>query len=245
MTDIELNIISASAIGLVILAMAVIKNGRLKAFVYSLPIPITVTLVATGGNVNANHPAGLLLASLFLWSVFVLNRSGKVNIFLSDIIAALCYIGVGYSLIQIINISFYWAALIYLILWLVFVFIYRPQNQKEDSQPASKISPIVKFIIVFIFAYVLLSLKSYLSSVIVTFPFSGVFAVVEGREILETLAATFARNSLAILAMFAVMYALDDIHLGMRIAASWGVYLIVLKIITVLFPMSESKKIRQ
>lgn len=237
MTDFEQNIFSASIISLIIGAMAIIKSNQLKALIYSLPIPITVTLIATGGNVNANHAIGLLLASLFLWGVYVLNRRANFNILLSDIIVTLAYIGVGYALTQTINISFYWSALIYLIIWLIFIFLYNPQYAKEDSQETAKISPIIKLVIVFLLAFLLFSLKNYLSSIIVTFPFSGVFAVVEGRQILKTLAATFARNSLAILAMFITLYFLKDIHPGARIAISWIVYFVILKLIISMFPL--------
>ena len=238
MSDLGQNILSALIIGLIIAAIALVKNDRLKALIYSLPIPITATLIATGGEVNANHLIGLLLSNLFLWSVFLLNRR-RVNIFLSDVIATLAYIGVGYVLIQNVSIPFYWGLLIYLVIWVLFLCLYRFRNVEAESSTASTIGAGGKFVIVSSFAFILLNLKNYLSSIIVTFPFSGVFAVVEGKNILEMLAVTFTRNSLAIAAMFAVLYILTDVPLGIRIAISWIVYLVVLKTVILLFPMVE------
>lgn len=48
MSDLVQNIIAALIIGLIIAVMAVIKNIQIKALVYSLPIPITAALIATG-----------------------------------------------------------------------------------------------------------------------------------------------------------------------------------------------------
>lgn len=239
MNAIAQDIISAFIIGLVIAAMAMVKNTRLKALIYTLPIPITVTFIGTGGNVGAHHVIGLLLVNVFLWCVYVLSV-WKINIFLSDVIAAVVYTGAGYLVINFIELPFCWAALGYAVLWLAFVLFYQNRDQKEEPPSTSKIKPTIKFSIVSIVAYVLLSLKNYLSGIVVTFPFSGVFAVVEGRHMLQQLAATFTRNSIAILAMFMVLYVLRHVHMGIGISIGWLAFVAVLKITSMLFPFKTS-----
>jgi hypothetical protein len=231
MTLIEQNIISAVTIGLIIATMAYVKNSHLKALIYSLPIPITIALIATGGRVNITNIIGLLLLSLFLWSVWFLKERG-VNIFTADIISALSYVLVGYFAVMFIKIPFYFGVLIYFIIWIIFIILYKNKRVAENIKQESKIKPEVKGVIVTGLAYILLSLKSFLSGIIVTFPFSGVFAVVEGKNMLETLASVFSRNSLAILAMFTTIYLLDKANLGIKISAGWIAYLIVLNIVT-------------
>jgi hypothetical protein len=239
MNAIAQDILSAFIIGLVISAMALVKNTRLKALIYTLPIPITVTYIGTGGNVGTHHVIGLFLVNVFLWGVYVLSV-WKINIFLSDVIAALAYTGAGYLVINFIELPFRWTALVYAVLWLTFVLFYQNRDQKEEPQSTSKVKPTIKFTIVSIVAYVLLSLKNYLSGIVVTFPFSGVFAVVEGRHMLKQLAATFTRNSIAILAMFMVLYVLRHLNMGIGISIGWLAYLAVLKITSMLFPFKTS-----
>lgn len=228
MDDIFLNIISAAAIGLIIFTMSLLKRGHLKALVYSLPIPITIALVATNGHVNETNVIGLIILCLFLWATYwQVNRS--VNIYLADILASIGYVAIGYIAISYIKASFLAASLVYLITWLLFILFYRHEAEKKTELPA-KIQPILKLPVVTLLAFVLLSLKSHLAGIVVTFPFSGVFAVVESRRTLRTLAAVFTRNSIAILALFLAMYYLDSINFGLRILAGWLVYLGVLMI---------------
>ncbi len=226
MDDIFLNIISAIAIGLIIFTMSLLKRGHLKALVYSLPIPITIALVATNGHVNETNVIGLIILCLFLWATYwQVNRN--VNIYLADILASLGYIVVGYVAISYIKIPFFAISLVYLAAWLLFVLLYKHTVEKKAEAPA-KIQPILKLPVVTLLAFVLLSLKSYLAGIVVTFPFSGVFAVVESRHTLRTLAAVFTRNSIAILGLFLVMHSLDSINLGLRILIGWLVYFAIL-----------------
>lgn len=230
MTDIALNFISALAIGLVIFTMSILKAGHLKALVYSLPIPITIALVATNGHVNDSNIIGLFILCGFLWAVHWLVNH-RINIYLADIVASVAYVLIGYLAITYTKIPFVIGALVYLVAWLGFVFFYKHTGDKKAGSSA-KVKPIVKLPVVAALAYGLLSLKSYLAGVVVTFPFSGVFAVVESRDSLRVLAAVFTRNSIAILGLFVVMFYLDDMNLGIRIATGWAVYLVILGVVT-------------
>ncbi len=230
MTDTALNLVSAVAIGLIIFIMSLLKAGYLKALVYSLPIPITIALVATDGHVNATNVIGLFILSIFLWAVHWLVKRGT-NIYVADVIASVAYIIVGYLAVTYIHISFFASVLVYMGAWLVFVILYRHSTEgKMKVAPAVK--PIIKLPVVTTLAYILLSLKSYLAGIVVTFPFSGVFAVVESRHTLKTLAAVFTRNSIAILGLFVMMFYLDAMNLGVRILIGWVAYLAILWIVT-------------
>jgi len=240
MTLIEQNILSAISIGLIIAVMASIKNSQLKATVYSLPIPITIALIATGGKVNITNIVGLFLITLFLWLVWILHERG-LGIYASDVIAAVCYVAVGYAGVKYIKLPFYAGVFIYLVAWLVFILAYRNRVVSEKTRVSSKINPAVKGAIVTILAYILFSLKKYLAGIIVTFPFSGVFAVIESKHMLETLAGVFTRNSIAILMMFVTIYALGETNLVLRLAAGWAVYLVALKLVIKFAPLKKTQ----
>lgn len=231
MNDIIFNSLFALVIGIVIAIIASVKSTKMKALIYSLPIPMTLALIATGGHVDTSHLLGLLLVALFLWLVTLLKSKG-IHIILADIVSAIAYVGAGYILVTYTDIPFFVAVIGYALLWLLFIVFYREKKFKESRKNSAKISPIIKFPIVSAVAFLLLNLKSLLSGVIVTFPFSGVFAVIETQNMLRTLSATFARNSLGILVFFVAMYLTDGLNLAVRLLIGWGVYLLVLKLIT-------------
>lgn len=239
MSVLEQNVLSAMAIGLIIALMAHIKNSQLKALVYGLPIPITLALIATGGKVNITNIIGLLLLTLFLWSVWKLNDKG-FNIYTADVLATFLYVLVGYIVIKHIKVPFYLGALTYLLAWFSFVILYRKKVAVEKPKQGPKIDPIVKGVIVTVLAYMLLGLRSNLSGIIVTFPFSGVFAVIEGENMLETLASAFTRNSISILAMFVTIYELENMSVGVKIIAGWTACLIVLMTVVKFMPLKRA-----
>ena len=82
------NFVMAGVIALVILAIASVRDSRLKAIIYGLPIPITVALIATKSPVDTSHIIGLFLLCLFLWSVFYLYKRWQLPIFTADILRA-------------------------------------------------------------------------------------------------------------------------------------------------------------
>jgi hypothetical protein len=240
MNEIVFNIVFALVIGVVIAVIASVKGSRTKALIYSLPIPMSLALIATGGNVDTSHIIGLLIVTLFLWLVTYLSSRG-VHIVIADIVSATAYIGVGYVVITYTHIPFYIAVATYALLWLLFISLYREKKFKESKKKIAKISPIIKFPIVSVVAFALLNLKTLLSGVVVTFPFSGVFAVIETQNILRTLSATFARNSLGMLIFFTTIHIADGCNLVLKLAIGWAVYLVTLKLITTFVPFKIAK----
>ena len=77
MNDTAINLISALIISCVITCMAVLKRPAAKALVYSLPVPLTVALLATSNKVDSFTIMGILLANVFIWGVFFLYEKMK------------------------------------------------------------------------------------------------------------------------------------------------------------------------
>lgn len=230
------NIIMAMAIALIIVIISAVKNPIIKTIIYSLPIPITLALIASQKGVSSSHIVGLFLLVLFLWLVNWMRKI-NANIFVADIISAAVYIGAGYSLIRLVqneSMSFALLSFLYLFLWLGFMFFGR--RHKTENSPGKKgsINIVIKGILIFLIATALLTLKDVLKGIIVTFPFSGVFAVVEMQDQLHTLASEFTKNSIAILAFFVIVYAaMPGLSIYPAITLGWAGYLLTLKIVRI------------
>jgi hypothetical protein len=225
----------ALAIALTIVVISLVKNPVVKAIVYGLPIPITVTLIASQKGVGTSHIVGLFLLTAFLWAVCWLREKG-LNIFVADIVSTMAYVGAGYALtrLEIENGTlFVLFSFSYFCLWLVFFLLWPRESSPAPSQKKG-VNVAVKGVIVFSVATVLLALKELLRGVVVTFPFSGVFTVVEMRDQTSVLRGEFTRNSVAILIFFIFVHFTASIFgLYLSIVAGWVIYLLVLK--TVLF----------
>jgi len=192
----------ASIIALTIILIASVKDNKVKALIYSLPIPITFALIATKSNIDNSHVIGLFLLSAFLWSVFYLSKKLKIPVFLSDILCSLGYVILGFIFIKLLPTGFWELTAIYFLSWVISLKRYTPIPEKSKKD---ELHSLIKGSIVFPIALGLLFLKSFLRGIVVTFPFSGIFAVWEVREALYTLAGEFTKNSLAILIFFIVI----------------------------------------
>ena len=227
-----LNSISALVIGFLIALMAAVKSPALKALIYSLPIPITVALIATKGKVNSSNVMGLVLLCLYLWLVYFLHNRYRIAILLADIGAAFLYITFGYGAIKYIHVPFFLVCGAYAIGWACIVSLLHTNPLNTPKTKPSTMSPAKKGILTSFIALLLFSLKDILKGLVVTFPFSGVFAVIEAKNHLDTLARIFLRNSIAILAFFILVYLLPlSMTLGVKLAIAWISYMLILKLV--------------
>lgn len=201
------NVLMALSIAAIIVVIASLTSARAKAIVYSLPIPITMALIASRNGVDGSHVIGLGLLMGFLWLVSQLSSRG-INILLADVISATAYVGVGYAILGLKDMApFYILCITYAVFWLIFRLFERQRPAPIAANVSGKkINLWLKALVVFFIAYCLLETKNLLSGIVVTFPFLGVFAVVEMKENLRTLSREFAKNSIAILAFFVMVH---------------------------------------
>jgi hypothetical protein len=96
--------------------------------------------------------------------------------------------------------------------------------------------------LVFVLAIVLLSFKAMLKGVVVLFPFSGIFTVIEMRDDLEVLASEFTKNSISILSFLLIVYVLSaSIGFYLAIACGWIGCVITLKVVRMISPTETQK----
>lgn len=74
MTPIFIDAMYAITLGLIIGTMAAIQNPKTKALVFSLPLPITVTMLATGAHITSKISQVLrsLLAHCGLRTIYII-----------------------------------------------------------------------------------------------------------------------------------------------------------------------------
>lgn len=226
------NLLMALIIAIIIGLIAKAKSDRAKNLIYSLPIPITLALIATRKDVEGSHVIGLFLLTGFLWLVCFLRSRGW-PILIADVFAALTYATVGYFAVKPVvsgHKVFLVLSLGYALFWIAFMKLY--QFKAPDKTAGKGINILAKGGLVFIIALGLLTAKDALQGVVVTFPFSGVFAVVEMRHKLESLAADWTRNSLAVVFFFTAIHFLAvSCGTHIAIALGWVVYFFTLKAI--------------
>jgi hypothetical protein len=227
-----LNSTSAIAIGLVIALISAVKNPFLKSTIYSLPLPITIGLIATHGTVGYSNIVGTFLLCCFLWLVYYLYEKRSLAIITADLLATATYVGLGYIFVKQVTLSFLEANLIFLLAWLLAMSILKRYRVSEGSQAKRALPVALKGLGAGAASFVLLSFKSAFSGIVVTFPYSGVFAVLEIKHNTNILARVFTRNSIAIVALFDTLYLLDNsFELWLKLSIGWVVYLLSLKMI--------------
>jgi hypothetical protein len=209
MSPLYINLLSALAISVVIACMVSVKSARAKSIILVLPIPITIALLGSGGQVTSLSIVGLALTNCFVWTVFYLYKKGW-NILLADIFAAVMYVVIAYVLTKYVQLSFTTAVTAYVLVWLCIVIKLKKVQFKNNKQSAAKASLVSRSATIFGIAFLLFSLKQYLAAFVVTFPYNTVFAVYENRQNLFVQAALFTRNSLALAVYFVANYCLTS-----------------------------------
>ncbi|MBI3626984.1 hypothetical protein HY224_02985 [Candidatus Uhrbacteria bacterium] len=113
--------------------------------------------------------------------------------------------------------------------------LFDKRNIKEVTGRKVPINIAAKGVLIFIAASLLLTLKDAFNGVVVTFPYAGVFVVIEMRDELETLAREYTRNSMAVLIFFIIVYlCMPRLALYPSILLGWLGYFITLKAVLIL-----------
>lgn len=177
---------------------------------------------------DAGHVMGTTLLVGFLFLVGALAT--RMHVLLADVLAVGVYIGLGYVASRVVDSGqIYLVAGMYFIGWVGFLRYLKsaPPIIAISSTPSS-IPLLLKWSVVASLCYALMEAAGLLVGIVVTFPFSGVFTVIEMRDNLRTLATTFARTSGSIVAYFLMVHAIGDLWLG--IPAGLVVYLAMIQV---------------
>jgi hypothetical protein len=205
-------IILALAITISILLISSVDSPKLRAAIYSLPIPITILLLGTGGHVNITYLVGLTLTLLFITNTWLLYKKLRLPILPAIVLGLLGYILLGLLNRFIVNIPFLIGYFLFLAFWIAYTL--KPIRLHEDHY--KKIPTTLTYkdyllrgCIIFVLAYSIIGIKGLIFGAAITFPFNGMFTVYVMRNQLPVLITEQLRNFLALFTFFLVVWLLQ------------------------------------
>ncbi|MGK5441531.1 hypothetical protein ACSNN7_06840 [Micromonospora sp. URMC 105] len=226
----------------VVWAVSVIRSVRLRAFVYSLPLPMTLALVTTDHRVDGAQLLGVLGLNLFFATVALTHHRLRWPILLADLAGIAAYVALSAGLLAI-PVPFGPALAGTVALWLLAMVVLRrrahvaapappaspaPAASSEPAAPAATrrdgLPAPAKLAVIFAGAMLTGLLGQLLRGMVVTFPYSGVLVAVEARRELVDFSRHFARNSLALVGFLTAYHHLQDGPPALALAGGWAAF---------------------
>ncbi|MGI5519760.1 hypothetical protein ACQEUX_02215 [Micromonospora sp. CA-259024] len=228
----------------VVWAVSLIRSVRLRAFVYSLPLPMTLALVSTGHRVEGAQLLGVLGLNLFFVVVAVTHHRLRWPILLADAAGIAGYVAFSAGLLAV-PVPFGPALAGTVALWALAMLLLRRQHlapapsSKTESQPETdtqaeaeagqptRLAAPVKLLVILVGATLTGLLGELLRAMVVTFPYSGVLVAVESRRDLVAFSRHFARNSLALAGFLAGYHWWQDHSPVDALVAGWVAFAVL------------------
>ncbi|MGW5561499.1 hypothetical protein ACWER9_30305 [Micromonospora sp. NPDC003944] len=221
----------------VVWAVSVIRSVRLRALVYSLPLPMTLALVTTDHRVAGAQLLGVLGLNLFFVTVAVTHKRWRLPILLADGAGIAVYVALSAGLLAV-DIPFEVALAGTLVLWSAAILWLPRRGAGPPAAPAGEavtaaearpdgLPALLKLVVVFVGAILTALLGAVLRGMVVTFPYSGVLVAVEARRQLVEFSRHFARNSLALVGFLTAYHYLQDVSSAAALGAGWGAFAVV------------------
>ncbi|MFE9690763.1 hypothetical protein [Micromonospora sp. NPDC005806] len=225
----------------VVWAVSVIRSVRVRAFVYSLPLPMTLALVTTGHRVDGAQLLGVVGLNLFFVTVAVAYRRLRWPILLADLAGVAAYVALSAAVLAV-RVPFEAALAGTVALWaLTMVLLLRRRaaaapapgesgaaggagsDEPADARRDGLAAP-ARLVVIFVGAVLTGLLGEVLRGMVVTFPYSGVLVAVEARRQLADFSRHFARNSLALIGFLAAHHYLQDTSAAVALAGGWAAF---------------------
>ncbi|MFI5484272.1 hypothetical protein [Micromonospora echinaurantiaca] len=226
-------------------AVSLLRSVRLRAFVYSLPLPMTLALLTTGYRVDGSHLIGVVGLNLFFVLVTVAHHRLRWPILLADLAGVAGYVALGAALLAV-SVPFVPALAGTVLLWLLAALLLRrhpppaapaPDDPERRAAPVDRAAPLerdgdeaagerlpalAKLALILGGAVSTGLLGQLLRGLVVTFPYAGVLVAVEVRRELPAFCRHFARNSLALVGFLTGCWLCQDLSAAAGLAAGWA-----------------------
>ncbi|MFC7549215.1 hypothetical protein [Plantactinospora sp. GCM10030261] len=225
----------------VVWAVSVIRSTAWRAFVYSLPLPMTVALMATGVPVDGAQVLGVGALNLFFVTVAVTHDRLRWHIATADAGGIGAYLAVSWLILRAGPVPFWPAVAAMAGLWAIAMLV-SPRNPAPGGAAPVHVPPGIaapgppgsdrparrsglplpaKPFVILVGALLTMLLGQALRGMVVTFPYAGVLTAVEARHDLPAFTRHLARNSLALVGFLAGYQSLQHRSPLVAVAAGW------------------------
>ncbi len=225
------DILLIAGVSILVTIVAFIHSPRVKALVYSIPVPFTPANLSLGSAVGASRAAGLLNLLLFLNLARRLHKGFRINIVVKIAVATAVYIGIGMALIRMIpdtSVSFWICSIL---MFAVAASVTAAMPALDEPAHRSELPVHIKFAAVAGVVTLIVVLKNLLGGFMTTFPLAGVVTVYEARKSLWTLSRhatllVFAVGSMIVTMRLVQQYA--GLSVPLSLLPGWGAWLLVM-----------------
>jgi hypothetical protein len=208
-------------VSMLTLVVGILPSTRMRAVVYSVPVPMAVLSILDPSLVDPNILLGLIINASLFWLVASGDRFGW-NRIPSTLIATVVYVGTSWLLKDLPGISLATALIFSVVTW-IFVL---PWVRRIPPQPASPVEgfSFQRMVIVFFTATGAVSISGVLGPYVVTFPFTGITMALNYPGSVIPFARSFWFNGLPPLLAFGTGMVVGK-ELGLPM---WGAVLVAL-----------------
>jgi hypothetical protein len=222
-------LVSCLVVTAVVWTVSLIGPVRWRAFVYSLPLPITVVLATTPVVLDGSQLVGVVgLVSFFAVVALGYGRLGW-PIAVADAAGALWYVGLASVTAALGPVPVWPALAVVCALWTAAVLAGRRRADGPAGLPAGvpagvparRMAPLVKLVVMAGAALAVVALGGLLAGMVVTFPYAGVLVAVDSRHDLGAFTRHFAVNSIGLVAFLTVAYLVAPHGRAAAIGVGW------------------------
>ncbi|TDC26310.1 hypothetical protein E1211_30250, partial [Micromonospora sp. 15K316] len=221
----------------VVWVVSVIRSVRVRAFVYSLPLPMTLALVTTGHPVDGAQLVGVAGLNLFFVVVAFTHHRLRWPILVADAAGVAAYVALSLGVLAVpipfeaalVGVLVAWAATMTALRYRARAATVAVPEAGDSVAPAATarrdaLAAPAKLVVIFVGAVLTGLLGGLLRGMVVTFPYSGVLVAVEARRQLVEFSRHFARNSLALIGFLAGYHYVQDASPAAALAVAWSVF---------------------
>ncbi|GAA2399333.1 hypothetical protein Cme02nite_08200 [Catellatospora methionotrophica] len=229
-----MTLVSCLVVTLIVWTISLIRSVRLRAVVYSLPIPMTLVLLATPTVVDGAQLLGVVALNLFFVVVAVAHHRFGWPILVADAVGVATYVALGASIAAVAPWPLAPTLVAVVLGWIAVnaVLARRPGDDapaRPDLRPAA-----VKLAIAFGGSVLTIALGGVLHGLVVTFPYAGVLVAVESRADLPQFCRHFAYSCLGMIAFVATFAVAQTSSRAAALALAWAAYAVCAGLLLVL-----------
>jgi hypothetical protein len=216
----------------VVWTISLMPSVRLRAFVYSLPLPITLVLAATDIRADGTQFFGVALLVAFVGLVSVLHERLGWPIPLADLGGLAGYVGVSmiFGLLPTLPLGLALPAV--LVAWMIAITLLKPWHTARTTiEQSQRLPALTKLAIVFAAALLTTQIAALLRGLVVTFPYSGVLVVIETRNHLLDFSKQFTMNSIGLITFLTGFIAVQDQSRTAALATAWAAYAVTIALL--------------